>query len=162
MNRFENPGVVLVAALGLWACAVAVGAMHDVFTRISPGAAQALVVIALLLPVAVLMLDESVAAHVARLPVKSVALAFMATTVIGAALLAAMLRRHGLAFEAAISGPFALLTYFVAPVWTGLVAEAARRAAAIKRSAPATSPAARPAAPRASRTSARGARAAGA
>lgn len=160
MNRFENPGAVLAAALGSWAAAVAAAAMFDVFARISPGAAQALAVLALLLPLAVLALDESVSAHVAGLSARTVALAWAVTTLVAGTLLAAMLRRHGLAPEAAVSGPFALLTYFVAPVWTGLAFEAIRRAAAVTRSAPATSPAARPAAPRAARTSARGAGAA--
>lgn len=162
MNRSENPRAVLAAALTLWAAAVAAGAAHDVFARISPGAALALALLALAFPAAVLALDDSVGAHVAALAPRTLGLAFAGFTLAAAALLAAMLARHGLALEAAVSGPFAWLTYFVAPVWLGLAAEGARRAGAIRRSAPGTSPAARRDAPRAARTSARGAGAAGA
>ena len=129
MNRFENPGAVLATALVSWAAAVSAGAMLDVFIRISPGAAQALALLALAFPLAVLWLDESVAAHVARFTGRTVALALLSTTLIAGALLGALLRRHGLALEAAAAGPFALLTYFVAPVWLGLAAEAARASA---------------------------------
>jgi hypothetical protein len=162
MNRFENPGAVLAAAWAAWAAAVAVGAAMDVFARISPEAAAALAILAMVFPPAVLALDESVRRHVAALPARSVALPFGVVSVAVLSLVALLLRRHGLAWGAAVSGPFALLTYFLLPLWVGLAAESARRTLSLRRSAPATSPAARRDAPRAARTSARGAGAAGA
>jgi hypothetical protein len=162
MNRLENPVAVLVAACAAWAAAVAAGAAMDVFARISPEAAAAVAILAIVFPPAVLALDESVRRYVAALPSRGVALPLAGVTVAVLALLALLLRRHGLEWESAVRGPFALLTFFLVPLWVGLAAEAARRAVPLRRSAPATSPAARRGAPRGARTSARGAGAAGA
>ena len=162
MNRFENPRAVLLATLALWGAAAAWGAALDVFARISPPAAAALAVLALAFPPAVLALDANVRAHVARLSARTVALALAGTSLAAVAVLAAMSRRHGLAFEAAVAGPAALLTYFVLPLWLGAAVECSRRLLSLRRSGPATSPAATRDAPRASRTNARGAGAAGA
>ena len=162
MNRLENTPAVLGAAWGTWAAAVTAGAALDVFVRISPGAAAAIAILALAFPPAVLALDEHVRRHVSGLSARGVGLAFAAVTVAMVAMLTLLLRRHGLAGGAAVSGPFALLTYFVAPLWMGLATEVARRALSLRRWAPGKSPAARPGVPRDARTSARGAGAAGA
>ena len=161
MNRLENPVAVLGMAGALWAAAAVAGASLDVFARISPGAAVALAVVACGLPPAVLALDESVRRYVSGVAARKVLVPFAALTVVIVAMLLALLVRD-LTGAAAVSGPFAVLTYFLVPFWIGLATEIARRAASLRRSAPATSPASRRDAPRAARTSARGAGAAGA
>ncbi len=160
----EDSRAVLFLGLGIWGAGAAYAASQDVFARISPGAAVALGALAAVAAPAALLLDASL-----RQQVKQANRAVLYAVFAGAllAILAGvgmMLRGPGLSLQQAVSGPFAMLTYFVGPVALGLATALLLRdgAASVRRSAPAKSPAARPAARRVARTSAPGAGAAGA
>jgi hypothetical protein len=159
----ERPAAVLALALAAWGAAVLLAAANGVFARISPETAAALAILAAAFAPAALALDAGLRDHVKAIATRTLAIA-LGTTMLAALLLAgASLRRHGLSLEAAVTAPFALLTYFVGPVALGIGAALVQRAAArLTRSAPARSPAARPGAQQGGRTSARGAGAAGA
>ncbi len=160
----EDSRSVLALGLGGWGAAVAYAASQDVFARISPGAATGLALLAAIAAPAALALDANLREQVRRTSA--------ATLAIGLALVALALLvgtrvlqgSHGLSLESVVSGPFAVLTYFVGPVGLGLATALLQRASAARltRSAPGKSPGASPAARRAARTSAPGAGAAGA
>ena len=156
----EDSRSVLALALGGWGAAVAYAAAFDVFTRISPGAAAALAVLAALAPPAALVLDANLREQARRTSTAILGAVFMAALLTMVAGTGMLLRTHGFALEAAVTGPHALLTYFVGPVGLGLATALLQRVGGVRRSEPATSPAATPGVRRASHTSDRGAGAA--
>ena len=158
----EDSKAVIALALGGWLAAVAAGAAHGVFAKLSPASGTALALFALAFAPATVLLDARLREMAANAGARRLAVLLLASAVAMIAGGGAWLR-GGATAEAAFSGAFPVLVYFVAPLAAALLAAAAvRLAAAVRRSAPARSPAARPGAPRAARTSARGAGAAGA
>ena len=158
----EDSKAVIALALGGWLAAVAAGAAHGVFAKLSPESGAALAAFAVAFAPATVLLDARLRETAARASGASLAVMLLTSWV---ALLAGggAWLRAGASLEAALAGAFPVFIYFVAPLAGALVAAAAvRLAVVVRRSAPATSPAARPAGPRAARTSARGAGAAGA
>ncbi len=155
----EDSRSVLVLGLGAWGASVAYAASQGVFARISPGAAAALALLAAIAAPAALVLDANLRQQARRASVAALSIALAGTLLAVLAGLGLMLRRHGLSFEAAVSGAYGVLAFFVGPVGLGLATALLQR---ITRSAPAKSPGASPAARQAARTSARGAGAAGA
>lgn len=155
----EDSRAVLVLGLGAWGAGVAYAASQGVFARISPGAAVALAILAAITAPAALVLDANLREQARRASTTALFIG-LAVTLLGVlAGLGMLLGSHGLSLEAAVRGPYAVLTYFVGPVGLGLATALLQR---ITRSAPAKSPAASPAARRVAHTSARGAGAAGA
>lgn len=155
----EDSRSVIVLGLGAWGAGVAYAASQGVFARISPGAAAALALLAAIAAPAALVLDANLREEVRRASAATLSVGLAVTLLGMLAGLGKLLGGHGLSLEAAVSGPYAVLTYFVAPVGLGLATALLQR---ITRSAPVTSPVASPAARRAAHTSARGAGAAGA
>ena len=160
----EDTRSVLVLGLGAWGASVAYAASQDVFARISPGAAVALALLAAVAAPAALALDANLCEQASRASAAALCTALLGALLAILAGVGVLLRGPGLSLEAAVGGPFAVLTYFVGPVALGLATALLRRdsGTSVTRSAPAKSPAASPAARRASRTNAPGAGAAGA
>ena len=119
-----------VLGLGGWGAAVAYAASQDVFARISPGAATALALLAALAAPAALALDANRRAQARRASVITLA---VGQALAALALLAGMKLlpgNHALSLETAVSGSFAVLTYFVGPVGLGLATALLQRSSA--------------------------------
>jgi hypothetical protein len=152
----EDSRAVLVLGVAAWAGAVACAASENVFARISPAAALALAALAAIAAPGALLLDRNLREQVRRLPRQVLAAGFMLCALAVLVGSGALLRRHGFDPQAATTGAYAFVTYFVAPLGLAmLVAAVQRLGARLRRSAPATSPASTRAAPRKPHTNAR-------
>jgi len=137
----ERPARTLALALSMWAGAVALGAVDDVFVRLGAPTDAALAIFAALFALGVYGLDEAVRAAVDALSTARIA----AIALAGDAALAAALSAQG--GDGLFGGALALATLFAAPLAFAAHVPLARAIAARRfRSAAARSPAARRAA----------------